>query len=1095
MRINISAFVFLCLMFLLPGNNILAQQSIVVKGTVSSASDGETLVGVNVIEIDNTNRMVSATVTDVNGRYLLVVRNPENRLMFSFVSFKTQAIEVGEHRTLNVQLVEEIQEIQDITITAERIHSDGVIGIPQREITTAVSTIDAKAFEGVQVSSLDDALQGRIPGLDIVASSGDPGSGSSMRIRGASSFNTSAEPLLVLNGIPYEQQIDPSFDFATATEEQYANMLSINPDDIESITVLRDAASTAIWGSRGANGVLVIKTKEGVRGPTRVQYTYRLTGSQIPEGIKMLNGDDYSMMIKQAYFNPYQNETAANIPEFMYDPTFPEYENFNNNTNWIDAVTRTGFKHDHYLTVYGGGERARFRVSGGFLDEKGTVIGNNLNRITSRAYLDYMVSDRIRFNAEFSFTYTDHIRPWRANNQDHTLLGIAYMKMPNVSIYQQDLDGNNTDTYYNISRTSSLHPDQRDMRNPVAVADLAFDNLKNYRILPTFRLQYDLLERKDRQMLRYDMYVTFDIDNNKTSKFRPGEISNAPWNSTDANFADSNDSESVTTRTEHKITYQPEFMNPNHRLTMVVLAQVETGNASRQELFRSNLASEQITDAAAQGYIRGFGTSRWAYRSNAFLFNSHYSFKSKYNLGLVFRRDGNTKFGENYKYGNFPGISAKWIISDENFMDFSNSWLSMLAIRPSWGITGKDPEHQYLHFSRYAPYGSYMDMNASRPVSLRLSDLKWQTTITMNYGLDLSFLNDRFNFKVDLYDKRTEDLLMKDLGVPGSSGFGVIPWQNVGTMDNKGWEVEFWTGSVINVNDWTFDFNFNISNYVNTIVELREDVLESYNADFGFENGSYLTRAQEKNPFGSIYGFKFKGVYKYNEYIPGVQESAPVARDANGNVIFDASGKPLPMMFAFGRSNEYQFRGGDAMYEDINNDGNIDELDIVYLGDSNPDFSGGFGATIRYKNWRMTPFFNFRVGHKIVNEARMRAENMYSNNNQSVAVNWRWRKDGDETTIPRALYQHGYNWLGSDRYVEDGTFLRFRHITINYSVPQTKLKYFNQLSFYLTVNNLYVWTNYSGVDPEVGSDWRGIAIDKSQTPRSQEMTFGITAVF
>ncbi|WP_079556685.1 SusC/RagA family TonB-linked outer membrane protein [Alkalitalea saponilacus] len=1096
MKINFSALTFILCMLFLCGDYMQAQESnVVVQGTVTSSTDGETLIGVNVIEIDNTNRMVGATVTDLNGRYLLVVRNPQNRLVFSFISFVSQSIEVGDQRRIDVQLQEEVQELMDVTITAERTYSDGAFAIPQREISMAMSTISSQAFEGVQVTSLDDALQGRVPGFDIVGSSGDPGSGSTMRIRGTASINANAQPLIVLNGIPYEQPIDPNFDFSSANEEQFANMLSINPDDIEEITVLRDAASTAIWGSRGANGVLQIRTKEGTRGPTRVQYSYRMTRATIPQGIRMLTGDDYTMMIRQAYFNPFQNEAAANIPELMYDPTFPEYQNFNNNVNWFDEVTRTGYKHDHYITLTGGGERARFRVSGGFLEEQGTVIGNSLSRISSRAYLDYAVSNRIRFISEFSFTYTNHDRPWRENNEAPTILDLAYRKMPNVSVYQQDLQGNSTNIYYNISRDSDLHPSQRDMFNPVAVANLATSNIQNYRILPTFRLQYDMLPRTDRQMLRYNMFVSFDVNNDKTSRFLPAEASNMVWTSDRVNLADHNDSENVTVYTDHNISWQPNIANPNHFLLLYGSVQATTGSNMRHRNATANLPSGQIVDASALGFINDFNTDRYSYRSNALLLRGHYSYLSRYILSAVFRRDGSTKFGANYKYGNFPGVSAKWIISDEMFMDFSNNWLSMLAIRPSWGITGNQPVHEYLHFSRYSPYGSYMDMSATRPSTLQLSDLRWETTTSLNYGFDIGFLDDRYNLKLDFYNQRTEDLLMRDLSIPSSSGHGLIPWQNVGTMDNKGWEVELWTSNAIRANDWTIDFNFNIANFVNTIVELRDDILDNYNSDFNFENGSYLTRVQEGNPFGSIYGFRFKGVYQYDEYIQGVQESAPVARDRNGNVILDANGVPLPMMFAFGRSNQYQFRGGDAIYEDINNDGSIDELDIVYLGDSNPDFSGGFGATIRFRNWRMTPFFNFRVGHKIVNEAKMHAENMYTNNNQSTAVNWRWRKDGDETEIPRALFGHGYNWLGSDRFVEDGSFLRFRHLTINYSVPSNNLNYFRQLSFYLTINNLYVWTNYSGVDPEVGTDWRGIAVDRSHTPRSRDFTLGVTAIF
>jgi hypothetical protein len=430
-------------------------------------------------------------------------------------------------------------------------------------------------------------------------------------------------------------------------------------------------------------------------------------------------------------------------------------------------------------------------------------------------------------------------------------------------------------------------------------------------------------------------------------------------------------------------------------------------------------------------------------------------------------------------------------------MNSTKKWLSMFAIRPSWGVTGNQPGAEYLHYSRYSPYGSYIDMPATRPTTLQLADLRWEKSTSLNFGFDLGFFRDRFVFDINLYNKRTEDLLFRNLSVPSSSGFTSVPYQNVGTMDNNGWELNFFTNRAISVKDFSVDFNFNLSNYVNTIVELRDDILANYNADYDYTNGTYLSRLQEGNSFGSIYGFRYKGVYQYNKYIPGDQENAPVARDENGYAFTDEEGNPLPMYFAYGKSNEYRFRGGDAIYEDINKDGSIDELDIVYLGNSNPKVNGGFGSTLRYKNFSLTAFFNFRYGNKIVNMARMNAENMYYLNNQSISVNWRWRKDGDVTEMPRALYNYGYNWLGSDRYVEDGSFLRMKYLTFNYSIPKAKLEKYKlqQVSLYCTINNLWVLSKYTGVDPEVGYGNFGVSTDNSPTPRSKDATLGVSITF
>lgn len=347
----------------------------------------------------------------------------------------------------------------------------------------------------------------------------------------------------------------------------------------------------------------------------------------------------------------------------------------------------------------------------------------------------------------------------------------------------------------------------------------------------------------------------------------------------------------------------------------------------------------------------------------------------------------------------------------------------------------------------------------------------------------------------NVYHRRTEDLLFKDQKIPSSTGFGSVSYVNAGTMDNDGWELEFSTNNMVKRGDWTLDLSLNFSNYVNTIIELDENVLNNYNPDFNYTNGGYLTRLQINNSFGSIYGFRYKGVYQYDKYQPDNPDAtAPVVRDENGNVVLDGKGETIPMYFAYGTSNAYRFRGGDAIYEDINHDGTIDELDIVYLGNSNPKFDGGFGATLRWKRLTLNMFFNYRVGGKIINYGRMDAENMYSTNNQSIATNWRWRKDGDMTEIPRALYQYGYNYLGSDRFVEDGSFLRFKQLTLSYSFDPKMLKkaHLNTLNLSLTLNNLLTVTKYTGADPEISPNNIGVSEDKNRTPRSRYFTFGLT---
>ena len=1092
-------YIFLLLPFAASGQK--SGSNTIVQGTVTSKADGS-LIGVSVTEVDITNRVVNASITDANGHYVIKIKDTANKLAFHYIGFDKLVKNIGDNKVINVLMTDKTNEMKNVVVTARKKVNQGGFSIATREISTAMQTIDMKEMEGIQVTSVDEALQGRIAGLDIVSNSGDPGSGTSMRIRGSTSINGSNQPLIVVNGVPYEVQVDPNFDFASSNQEQYASMLSINPDDIQEITVLKDAAASAIWGSKGANGVLMITTKKGTMGPPRIEYSYRYTNSVQPKGLKMLNGDDYTMLMKQAYFNPQQNEYASNIPEFNYDKSFPEYENYNNNTDWVKEVTQVGNINDHYLTVTGGGERANYRVSGGYFTQKGTIIGQNLERISSRSNLEYSVSDRLKFTSEFSFTYTNNDMNYGMGFGDAngsspfplSILGIAYKKMPNVGVYAQDANGNNTNEFYKISQNTSLNSDQKYLVNPVALATLAKNNLKTYRLLPTFRLQYDILD-PNTQMLRYNMYVSFDINNDKSYTFLPQDVVNRPWSDTQVNHAEGFDKEQLTIQTDNNIAWQPKFSNKDHELLLYASLQTTDGRSIDQGVLTYGL--QGASDPSTSGYLVPPKASSSTWRSMGIMGRFNYSYKSRYIVAGTLRRDGSTKFGKGNQWGNFPGVSLKWIISDEPFMKNTKKWLSMFALRPGWGISGNQPEYEFLQYSRYGNYNSYLGAPATQPVSIRLNNLRWESTSSFNYGCDLGFFDDAYVFDLNLYSKRTKDLLFQNVPIQSTSGFSSLSYQNAGTMDNNGWEINLYANKFIKTKDFSVDFRFNLSNYVNTLVSLDPGILKSVNSEFNYSNGSYLTRIQEGNAFGSIYGFRYKGVYQYNEYIPGVQVNAPVSRDAHGNVNLDENGKPIPMVYNYNttsKTSTYQFKGGDAIYEDVNHDGSIDKQDIVYLGNTHPLFNGGFGPTFRYKNLSCNMFFNFRYGNKIINGARMNAENMYGNDNQSTAVNWRWRKDGDITNMPRALYNYGYNWLASDRYVEDGSFLRFKYLTFNYSVPPAFLKKFavNKLNLYLTLNNIFVWTKYSGVDPEIGYGPWDSCVDGAQTPRPRDLTFGVS---
>ena len=1073
-------------------SSVAQQAGDIISGTVSD--DFGPVMMANVVEIDAANRIVASAVTDMSGNFSFKLKNPKDKLRVTYVGYKT--VTLPFNKTKYAIKLQDATQIQNVTITATKRSGGSGLSIPVDEISTAQQSINMSEFEGLSMTTVDEALQGRIAGLDIVANSGNLGAGTSMRLRGVSSINGSSEPLIVVDGNVWETNTN-DFDFSSANEEKFAELLNVNPDDIESISVLKDAAATAIWGSQGSNGVIEIKTKRGTRGKTSVDYSFRLTATHQPNGYKLLNGDEYTMLLKEEYFNPAMSDVASNIQELNYNPSFAEYEMYNNNTDWLKEVKKTGWRQNHYLALSGGGEKAHFRIGAGYDHETGSIIEQQLDRFTSRVNLDYFVSDRIKIETNIALTYTKNHK----NNGD--LLSIAYVRMPNLSIFEQDKMGIDQDDYYSMLPTvSSSLRDQLNHKNPVALAKLAKSNETSYNITPEFKLRYDLLGiDNDHSRLNYEGKVVFNIFNRYNDNFMPLSLSTTGWNDTGSNSTSSDMSKSLGVTTTHTLTFTPVFRNRDHSLTMMLRGQLTSGTSSSQNTSAWGLPSGTIQSTAAEGIINNMSTGSGQWRSMYFTYSAHYAYKGRYMADFSVRRDGSTKFGDDQRWGNFPALSLRWNISREPWFQKALPFISMLSIRPGWGIVGKQPGAEALYYSKYRNGAGYLGEGSVYPQNIQLNNLKWEQKETYNIGADFGFFNERITGNVELYWQYTTDLLMSSRGIPTSSGYETLAYQNVGDMKNVGWEFNLNGNQIIKAGKFSADFNITFANNKNQITAMDETCLASLNKEFNRSNGSYLTRVELNTALGSIYGFRYKGVYQYSDYSPeeihGVSgPNAPVARDKEGNVILDENRMTKPMMFCAGSVN-YEFRGGDAIYEDINADGQINELDIVYLGSSLPKFTGGFGFKFHWGRLTWNNQFNFRYGNKIINQARMEVEKMYDNNNQSRAVNWRWRVEGDITEIPRALRQTGYNWLGSDRFVEDGSFIRLNYSQLSYSLPTKTIKRWGltQLSFYVSANNLFVLTKYSGADPEVGYGSMGIVTDNAKTPRAKSFTGGITIRF
>ena len=1108
-------------------------QGIRISGTVM-APDGPVMM-CNVTERDANNRIVSASQTDINGNFSMEIKSTANKLQVSYIGYKTKTVPIGDKTVFDIEM-EDQQTLKEVVVVAKKRFNHGGLAIPANEVSVASQTFDMSNVEGLAFTSADEALQGQIAGLDIVANSGNLGAGTSMRLRGVTSINGSAEPLIVVDDNIFDNP-DATFDFQNANEETYASLLSINPQDIADIQVLKDAAATAIWGSRGANGVIQIRTKRGSRGATRIDYSLRVQASWQPKGYNLLNGDDYTMMLKEMYYNPSQSASSTtNINEINYNKSWAEYENWNNNTDWVDAVTQTGWSQYHYLTIAGGGEKANFRISAGYDHQNGTIIKQSLDRFSTKLALDYFVSDRITFRVTFPLTYTSNNR-----NFDDNILGRAQKVSPNMGIYRQNADGSNTNEYYTMlptggSGAGSTAPNTsskelesiRNLGNPVAIANLAWRHEKTYRISPEFKLDYKLLGTDDdKTKLDYTGMVYMDIYASSTPKFWPGSLFTNTWTDSNYNRNENNEYNSLGFTTRHTLTFTPAFKNKDWYATMFGRWEMTTGNNNSQYQLRINTPNDVNSTSVDGGDLKSMSTGNGQWRSMSALFNGHFSYKSRYSLGVSVRADGTTKFGDTKKWGYFPGISARWNISDEKFMKWANKWLSMLSFRPSWGIVGNQPGSEYLQYARYATGATYGQVGNNDGTTyleaLQLNNLKWEKTTQTNLGGDFGFFNGLITGDFNYYYKKTRDLLMRDVRIPSTTGFSTLAWTNVGDMENKGWELNIEANKFINIGKFSMSANFNISQNFNKILAMDESVLESINSDWdAAKRGSYLNRIQIGNPLGSIYGLRFKGVYQYtyeylinmkernnwsgedlrnyinNEFLPS-GKTAPIAIDNEGKVLMSSTGEPVRQVYNFkDGSSTYKFQGGDAIYEDINNDGQINSLDIVYLGNSNPKVSGGFGFNFFWgSNWSLKTSFSYRAGVKVVNSAKMGLEQMFNAYNQSSAVNWRWRKNGDVTNIPRAMFDTGYNFLGSDRYVEDASFIRMSYIQLVYNFNKKLLKALGMRRLQLSISgqNLFCWSKYSGTDPEHSAGAWGIAYDNSQTPRSKSVTMNINVGF
>ena len=1067
---------------------VLGQGKKVVYGVVSD--DLGALPGASVyLQTVADQRAWEGVATTINGGYVLnILNDKEYEIVFSFIGYQTQTIPYKGQKEINVTLRSDT-EIE--TITIEGTQRDGM-GMDTKLVSSAVEKLDLSAYEDMAVSSVTDMMQGKMANVDIVAGGGAPGSKPSIRIRGTASLTGDNDPLIVIDGVPQSVTIDDGFNFSTANEDDFGALLNMSPSDIESITVLKDAAATAMWGEQASNGVLVVTRKKGVKGPPTFQIKQIVKTGIEPARVPMLNGEEYVTLMQDAIWNRVRDDEFAfsslgllsEFKDILYDPAYTYFNEFNQDVDWLDLVRRTPISSETNFNMSGGGDKVTYRFSANYLNEVGTTIGEDYSRINAYMNVGYRFSEK--FNISSSFSYVDGDR----SSSVVPTRDLALRKMPNMTPYLLDENGNMTDEYFNQPTTTIQGSGLLDggdankgniIQHPVAVAELSTSNFVEKKSVMDFNATYRPIAG-----LQVRGLASLTLTNTLKQGYLPAAATNAAWNSERYNKSEEHQGYTMDLYTSVNASYYKKITD-KHAFTVSVKADMKNSNNASQWVVTSGNNGLELSDPTVGGVIRDMGGSIGEYRNIGLVGSLNINFfDERYNIEATASTGGSSSSGRNSRWGINPVFGVNYNMQNEEFIK-EVEWINRLILRASWGYTPKGATGNNTYGGIYGALDEqYQDMGALIPLSIQLNNIDFERIYQSNVSLELAVLENKLTFTANYYIKTTENLLQKDMRIPSSSGFSSIAWFNDGSVQNKGWETSL-TGSNLlgqrGKSDWNFGFNINVSRNENVVLDLPTS-LEYQKPNIS--NGAYANKIVEGRPLGAFYGFDYIGVYdNYDE---------TVATDANGNVIKDVNGDNVVTTI-----NGRKQRPGDAEYRDLNYDGVIDQYDIIYLGNSMPIINGGGSLSLSWKNLTLTSAVQFRIGQSVINQSRYNSENMGGQSNQSTAVLRRWRHEGDPTDIPRALWGTNYNSLGSNRFVEIASFLKVKDLTLSYRLPSTFAKKLamNDIRLVFTCYNPFTFSNYMGQDPEVSlpDGFNNLAMDNSLTPNSRTFAGSVTISF
>jgi TonB-dependent starch-binding outer membrane protein SusC len=1060
-KLHFSLLAILCVSF----NLIYGQTEI--KGKVSEAGSSDAMSGVTVVEVNQNDRQVNGANTDKDGNYTIKISNPVNRLRFSFIGFITKTEPINGRSTINIGLVRDTTRgnMTDVVVVARRTEqiNTGLGTTSKRDLIGAVSTVKAEVLAEQPVSSIDQMIQGRAAGVQIVSNSGEPGAGVDIRIRGAGSISGGNDPLFIIDGIAI---ISTPSDNSFGGQARINPIADINPSDIERIDILKDANAAAIYGARAANGVIVITTKRGRPGRTDIVFSPQFTINQAPPPIKVLDGPQYKIMRLEAFQNQGNiNPVNDNLLPFVDDPTYQSFLYYQNNTDWVDAVTKTGFSQNYNVSVSSAGEAVRYLFTTSFASANSPYINVTQRRFTTRFNLDYKVSAKLRFSANLYFARQKRSAPGQ-------FYELALKKNPSLPIYDIDVNGNTLPGYFSL-------PANQFLENPVAYAETVTNTPFSTNFKPNIQLNYDIVKNLS---LTSNLSLEFAGEDRYT--FIPPQATGVIWNDGRFNQVVTSDGERRQMIVQNYLTYNKNF-GTKFKTQFLLGNEFNTQNSNNLQLQAWATGSGLLQTLGSAG---GRAVVRSSQSEETILSNfvkGSLVYDDKYGFNATVRRDGSSKFGGNNKYANFPSFGAYWRVSSEPF--FSNwNFLSDLKIRASWGQLGNSGIPNYRYISQFAPGANYLGLIGVTQQNPELGDLRWETIETTNLGLDIDLFKSRLTATIEAYNKNTKDLLY-DLSVPTSSGLTGSVLTNLGTIRNRGVEVQLDYNAIKAKKSGDFDWNisFNIGRNENKVTSLPGGTLKFTNNYAGF--GSQV---KQGDALGTYYGLVFKGVYP--------TDNDAVVHDDKGNIVYHFDGV-TPKKMRLNSETGDTLRGGDAIYEDFNHDGIINDQDRVLVGNANAAFFGGLNNDFSYKNFTLKIFIQYQYGNDVINGLRYTMEKMDNNDNQAISTLRRWRKQGDITDMPRALNGNTRNSQGSTRWIEDGSYARLKQLTLSYRFPANIAKKIRMKSAnaFFTGFDLFTITNYTGADPEIqlGSNPSFIGVDRGLVPKAKMYTLGFNFTF